>query len=263
MVHESPQDINRPVEELDVEQQLDQLERQVADLHRQIEQLQRLAALGTVASMVAHEFNNLLTPMVSYAQYALQRDEPALLRTAVEKGFKNAQRLTTLCQRVLGMAVDDRSGPAPVAVGPAVREAVECLVRDLEKDNIRLQIDVPEDLTVRARAGSLHQVLFNLVLNARQAMLDKPGRLRITASKSAGQVIIEVADTGPGIRPEHLERVFEPFFSTKQHEGRSDRQGVGLGLSICRRLMEEQGGTIAVSSQYGQGATFTLTFPDA
>lgn len=264
MLHESPQDINHPVEESEVERQLDRLERHVAELHRQIEQLQRLAALGTVASMVAHEFNNLLTPMISYSQYALQRDDPALLRTAVDKSYKNAQRLTSLCQRVLGIAVDDRAGPTAITVLPLVREAVDCLVRDLEKDNIRLQIDVPDGLAVRARAGSLQQVLFNLVLNARQAMLDKPGSLRVSAAAGAdGQVTIEVADTGPGIRPEHLERVFEPFFTTKQHEGRSDRRGVGLGLHICRQLMEEQGGTIAVASKYGAGATFALTLPGA
>ena len=264
MPHESSEPINIPQADIDVEQQLDGLERHLTQLQRQIEQLQRLAALGTMSAMLAHEFNNLLTPIISYCQYAMQRPEPDLMRTAVEKTLKNSQRLSLLCQRVLGMAVDDQMGPVDTQVLPLVREAAEALGRDLGKDDITLTLDVPEDLKARVRASSLQQVLFNLVINARQAMLDRGGRLTITARPAeAGRVMIEVADTGPGIKPEHLERIFEPFFTTRQHEGRPDRRGIGLGLHICRQLLEEQGGSIVVTSKYGEGAKFTLTVPGA
>ncbi len=262
MLHESDNDINLSATETDVLAQLDGLEGRLLQLQHQVEQLQRLASLGTMAAMLAHEFNNALTPILSYCQYALQRGEPELMRTAVEKSFKNARRLGHLCERVLGMATDDQMGPTDTLILPLVRDAVECLGRDLEKDNIVLSLDVPDDLTARVTAGSLQQVLFNLVINARQAMLDRPGNLRIAAWRTDdGKVSINIADTGQGIKPEHLDKIFEPFFTTKQHESRADRQGIGLGLHICRQLMEEQGGTIEAESKPGKGATFTLTLP--
>jgi len=264
MVHESGIDINLPQRNGGLEQQLDGLERRMADLQHQVERLQRLASLGTVSAMLAHEFNNILTPIVSYCGYAMQRQDPELMRTAVEKTHKNAQRLTTLCHRILGMAVDDQMGPTETAILPLVRDAVECLGRDLEKDDITMSVEVAEELKAKATAGSLQQVLFNLVINAKQAMLDRPGVLRITARQGDDQrVVIEVSDTGCGIKPENMERVFEPFFTTKQHEGRLDRRGIGLGLHVCKQLMEEQGGSIAVQSKFGEGTTFTLTLPAA
>jgi signal transduction histidine kinase len=262
MLPESPQNINLPHAESHLTQHLDGLERRLTDLQVQVERLQRLASLGTISAMLAHEFNNILTPIVSYCGYAIQRGDPELMRTAVEKTHKNAQRLTTLCNRILGMAVDDQMGPTETAVLPLVRDAVECLGRDLEKDNITLAIDVPDNLKVHATPGALQQVLFNLVINARQAMIDKGGSLKITARPlPGGRVGIDIADTGCGIKPEHIERIFEPFFSTKQHQGRPDRRGIGLGLHISKQLMEEQQGAIAVASKPGAGTTFTLTLP--
>jgi len=264
MVHESRSDINPTVTESGLEAQLDGLEQRMADLQHQVERLQRLASLGTVSAMLAHEFNNILTPIVSYCGYAMQRQDPELMRTAVEKTHKNAQRLTTLCNRILGMAVDDQMGPTETALLPLARDAVECLGRDLDKDDITVSVDVAEDLKARATAGSLQQVLFNLVINARQAMLDRPGALRISARRTDdGRVVIDVSDTGCGIKPENLERIFEPFFTTKEHENRPDRRGIGLGLHVCKQLMEEQGGGIAVRSKPGEGTTFTLTLPAA
>ncbi len=264
MEPEPSDNINLPTDQADIQAQLDHLERHMQLLHRQIERLQRLAALGTMSATLAHEFNNLLTPIVSYCGYALSRDDPELLRTAVEKAHKNAQRLSTLCGKVLGLAVDDQMGPTNVELRPIVVETVECLGRDLEKDNVTLSIDVPSPLSARATPSSLQQVLFNLVINARQAMLDKGGALKIIAARlEDGRVEIRVADTGHGIKPDHIDHIFEPFFSTKQHESKPDRHGIGLGLHICKRLMEEQGGDITVASTPGRGTTFSLILPRA
>ncbi len=262
MLHESSKDINPSQTNMDLERQLEGLGDRLVLLQRQVEQLQRLASLGTVCAMVAHEFNNTLTPIISYCQYALQREDGEMMRTAVDKTLKNAGRLSLLCRRVLGMAADDQMGPTDTAILPLVTDAVECLGRDLEKDNITLTVEVAEDLKVRVTPGSLQQVLFNLIINARQAMADRSGSLRVSARPTGDdRVVIEVADSGPGIRPEHLDDIFEPFFTTRQHEERSDRRGIGLGLHICRQLMTEQEGAITVSSKPGEGATFTLTLP--
>ena len=264
MLPESSSNFNQPLAEIDVEKQMDSLEQHLASLQRQVEQLQRLAALGTMSAMLAHEFNNLLTPIISYSQYALQSKDPGLMKTAVEKTYQNAQRLATLCSRVLGMAADDEMGPADTPIRSLVMETVACLGRDLGKDDITLNVDLPEELKVRVRPSGLQQVLFNLIVNARQAMLDRPGSLTIVGRDAPnGRVTITIADTGRGIKAEHLDRVFEPFFTTKQHENRPDRRGIGLGLHICRQLIEEQGGEIAVQSKVGVGTTFTLTLPGA
>ncbi len=245
--------------------QLDGLERHLESLQTQAQQLQRLAALGTMSAMLAHEINNILTPIVSYCQYAADRDDPDLMRKAVEKTLTHARRLTTLCGRIMGLAAEDTMGPVDTALLPLIEDAVECLGRSPEKDNIELTLDVSPALNVHGHAGSIRQVLFNLVLNARQAILDRggsSGRLTIAARQTDGNGIeIRVVDNGSGIRPEDLDKVFEPFFSTRRSEPVADRRGVGLGLTICRRLIEEQNGRITVTSDYGRGAAFTLTLP--
>ncbi|MCZ6817272.1 MAG: ATP-binding protein [Planctomycetota bacterium] len=247
-----------------VGQQIDGLERHLASMQEQVQRLQRLASVGTVSAMLAHEINNIMTPIVSYTQYALERDDADLMRTASEKTLRQAKRLTGLCERVLGLATDDQMGPIDTFIRPLAVDAVECLGRDLDSDNIELLIEIPEDLKARVHASSLQQVLFNLVLNARQAMLGRRGRLVISARREKdGGVEISVADSGTGIRPDDIRRIFEPFYSTKVHQAQSDKRGIGLGLTICQQLVEEQAGTIAVESVYGAGTTFTLTLPAA
>lgn len=246
-----------------VERQLDGLERQFTELREQVKQLQRLASLGTLSAVLAHEFNNMLAPIVSYSQYALQRNDPELTRSALEKTFASSTRLAELCSKILGMASDDGAGPADALIAPVVSAAVDCLARDLAKDDIVLTVDIAPDLKARFQPPTLQQVLFNLLLNARQAMLGRPGRLTISA-RSLGQAVeIAVVDTGPGIKPENIDKIFEPFFSTKRHETHLEKGGVGLGLYVCKQLITDLGGTIAVASKFGQGATFTITLPAA
>lgn len=241
------------------------LERQFVDLQRQVQQLQRMASVGTMTAVLAHEINNLLTPMITYTKYALSKDDVGLLRTAVEKSNKNATRLAALCQRMLGYS---SGGPGQAASALPVRmlltEAVETIGRELSKDQIALTIDAPDGLQVLCDAGAIQQVLFNLVINAWQAMSGCAGRLALSAYPiDQNRVSIEVTDTGIGISPEHLSRVFEPFFTTKGSASKSYHRGSGLGLHVCRQLVNEQGGTIEVRSRPGEGTTFTVTLPRA
>jgi len=245
-----------------LEHHLDNLEHRLADLQRQVQRLQRLASVGTIATILAHEFNNLLTPILSYSQYALTSDDSSTLKTAVEKSYENAKRMATMCSKVLGTAVEDQMGPTETQVRTLLADSVECIGRDLDKDDIQLTIDAADDLTARLHAGSLQQVLFNLVLNARQAMLDRPGRLTLAARRlEDGRLQMTVADTGCGIKREHIDRIFEPFFSTKEHGTRPDRRGLGLGLHICKQIVEDLDGEITVQSTPGRGTTFTIILP--
>jgi len=238
-----------------------EVERHLAELEVQVRQLQRQAALGTMSAMLAHEFNNLLTPLIGYCQYAQANPEPANLRKAVDKTVTAAARIKGLCERVMGLASDDAADGGPVALRTMVTDTLEGLGRELAKDRITTAIEIPPDLRVGGAAG-LQQVLLNLVINARQAMLGTGGSLILRASRRAdGAVEIAVIDSGPGIAPENLERIFEPFFTTKRGESSIERQGMGLGLAVCRRIMSEMGGEIRVASEPGRGATFTLVVP--
>lgn len=245
-----------------VEEHFQRLAEQIESLKKQLRESQRLASLGTMSAMIAHEFNNLMTPVISYAQYAIEKDDQALMKRAVEKSLQQAKRASQMCDRILGLASQQHLGPGPVELAPLVSETVASLGRDLSKDNIQLRLDVPEGLRVRANAGHLQQVLFNLVLNARQAILGRAGSLRISAEPvEGGQVALRVRDSGCGIKPENLENIWQPFFTTRRQADRPDQRGIGLGLTICKDIVEEQGGSIAVESQAGAGTTFTIVLP--
>lgn len=222
--------------------------------------LQKLAAMGTMSAMLAHEFNNLLTPLIGHAQMALQRRDAAQMATALERVLRQARRAASLCDKILGMARDDGGAIDRAPLRQIAEDALDCLARDLQRDGIEVEIDIDPALCVRCVPAAIQQVLYNLLVNARQAMLDRGGRLSLAAEPTAdGHVRLDVSDTGPGIDPAVLPRLFEPFFSTKGEADRPDRRGLGLGLTISRQLVSESGGELSVTSARGVGTTFTIT----
>ncbi len=240
---------------------LDQLNDEFQSLRKQLRHAQRLASVGTMAAMIAHEYNNLLTPVLSFARYALDQDDPDLMRSALAKTLKQAQQATELSNRILNVAAEQDEGPSSVPLRELIEDSVTSLGRDLSKDNIGLTLDVDEDLRIRAHPGQLRQVFLNLVQNARQAMLGRRGRLTIRAEQQGDQVEITLSDTGSGIRSEDLPNIFEPFFTTKSHTDRPDKRGIGLGLAVCKDIIVDHGGRIDVESRYGHGTTFTIVLP--
>jgi two-component system NtrC family sensor kinase len=245
------------------EGQLDRLEAQLRELRNQLCHAQRMATLGTMAAMVAHEFNNLLTPILSYVPYALSQRDPKLLALALERTLKQVQKAKAICDRLLAGPGDGR-GAADVALLGQVEEAIELLVRDLAKDQIELVVEVPADLRVMVEPELIQQVIANLVMNARQAMAGRAGRLTIWASNDPGDdVWVHLRDTGLGIPPELQPRIFQPFVSTKQDADRPDQRGIGLGLAVCRQIVEQHGGRITFQSTPGEGTTFSFSLPPA
>ena len=241
----------------------EQLEAQFQQVRDGLTHSHRLATLGTIASVVAHEYNNILTPVISYAQLALSEPEDrALMRKAVEKALSGAERAAKISSSLLGFSRESDDQHAAPLRG-TITEAISCLGRDLSKDGIALTVDVP-DVLVAMPPLNLQQVVLNLVLNARKAM-KRGGQLRITGREDGLQVHLDVADTGPGIPAEILDRLFEPFVTQAldgSGEGAENR-GTGLGLCICRELMRNAGGRIEVASTPEKGATFHLTVPKA
>ncbi|HEX8325218.1 MAG TPA: ATP-binding protein [Tepidisphaeraceae bacterium] len=254
---------------LTLTQQLRQAQEELSLLREQVMQTQRLATIGTIAAVIAHEFNNILTPVISYSQYALtsaESDKPdtELIKKALAKSFQGATKAGRICSSMLGLARGE-SEHGDVRVQNLVDETLLVLARDPQKDGIALRVQVPPGLSVRGDPVQLEQVLLNLLINARQAMLGKAGSITIKAIDlpETNQVRLSVIDTGPGIAPQNLDKIFDPFFTTKGTARRGESRGTGLGLAICREIIDAHGGRIDVQSEPGKGTTFLLTLPKA
>lgn len=238
----------------------EQIEEQFQSVREGLTHSHRLATLGTLATVVAHEYNNILTPVISYAQMALaEENDAALMKKAVEKALQGALRAAKISSSLLGFA-READPENKVRLSVAIDEAVACLAREPRKDGIVLKVDVP-DVQIAISPLNLQQIMLNLVLNAKKAMRRTGGQLRISAVRQEGMIHLEVADTGPGIPKEMIGRLFEPFATHRidaapeaGREGESDleskqeRKGTGLGLCICRDLVRNVGGSIHAES---------------
>jgi len=245
-----------------LQEQLNRLEKHFGYLRSQLRQAQKLASLGTITAMIAHEFNNFFTPIVAYAQYALDNNDVELMRKALQRTLDNTTTMREMTDKIIGLAKQPDDVIKAVKIKEVVKSALTCLGRDLSKDNIDLNIQIDSDLSVRANDNQLLQVVYNLIINARQAMLGRGGRLAVDAvCEGDDNVVINVRDSGCGISPENLPYIFEAFFSTKQHADNPSKRGLGLGLTICRDIIEDLGGKVAVSSEEGVGTTFTIHLP--
>jgi len=236
---------------------------QVESLEKQIEKLERLAGIGTAASMILHEMNNLLTPLGTYAALALRNpQDKSLTQKALRRAQENCERAAKVADAVLGMANGKNNEKKTVKLAELVDDVFECLCRDFSKDCITVKKDIGGDLTVRAAPVKLEQLIMNLVLNGRAALLGAGGGTLSISGEQCGQFVkIKVADTGCGMNKETACRIFEPLFTTRAGDGGEGRSGAGLGLAFCKKVAEEHGGTISVESEPGTGSIFTIMLP--
>jgi signal transduction histidine kinase len=227
-------------------------------------QVARLNTLGELAAGMAHELNQPLTAVLANTQAAqrlLQEDPPELTtaRDAMLQAAAQARRAADVVGR-LRQAVErpDRSGQhQPVAAVEAVRRALYLLEPECQRREVVPVLDATQAVTVLADPVALDQIVHNLILNALQALEQVPPaqrRLTLTVSSQGARADISVADSGPGIAPEVLPRLFEPFFSTR--EG-----GLGLGLSLCETLAQGMGGALSAANAPQGGAVFRLQLP--
>jgi signal transduction histidine kinase len=232
-------------------------------LKAQVLQLQSLANIGTAVYMIAHEINNLLTPLGNYAALALENpDDKSLTDKALRKTLQNCQRAAKMMESMLAMVNGRRQEKENVPLAALVEDVFACLCRDFAKDGITVEIQIPQDLTAWGVPVQIQHVIMNLILNARHAMLPRGGVLTIRASEAADVTHIEVADTGSGIEPADLPRIFESFFTTKREKASSSGySGCGLGLAFCKKIIDAHDGCISVESQPNQGSKFRITLP--
>lgn len=237
-------------------QQVTEIRQQTEALEEQLCHLQPLANLGMAWAMTAHELNNLLTPIVTYSQLALQYPQDTEL---TEKALKKAERLSSqagqILEKVMTLANCQAAQKTKSNLSSLIDDVFSALARDFSKDRIKVTIDVDKELTVWAEPGTLSQVIMNLVLNARHALSDCGGSMRITASQDDSFTRIEIEDTGCGIEPERLRTIFTPFYTNGKQNGK------GLGLTYCQKVIEAHGGCISAESEAGSGTRFKIVLP--
>jgi signal transduction histidine kinase len=231
-------------------------------LRRQLLQAQRLSSVGALASSVAHEFNNILTTIINYAKLGLRPTADDQARTqALERILKGGQRAAGIVNSMLGYARNHGIERVPTDVVRLVEEALTLTEKDLAKHRVSVERRFLARPAAPVVPGQIEQILVNLIINARQAM-PRGGKLLIEVreNRAAGMAEVKIADTGVGIPPDKLRLIFEPFYTTKQpDEGGSG--GTGLGLSVCRQIIEQHHGRIRVESVVGKGSTFTVKLP--
>ena len=231
-------------------------------LQQQLAHAQRLTALGELVGTTAHEFNNVLTSVINYAKLGLRHKDQATRDKAFEKILAAGQRAAKITSGILGMARNRSGGQEPTDLGCLIDDTLVLLGRELNK--YRIHVDKHFDPVPKAmvNGNQIQQILVNLLINARQAMPDGGTvQIRLSHDPQAGTVDILVRDTGCGIPPDKLRRIFDPFFSTKSGPDASGKGGTGLGLSMCRNIIEAHRGRIRVESTVGKGTAFTIKLP--
>jgi len=248
-------------EPAELEGEIQRLEGVIAELHSQLLHAQKLSSIGTLASSITHEFNNILTTVINYAKMGVRHRDDAVRDKAFDKILNAGQRASKITTGMLSYARGQADRRDVHSLAQLVQDVLVLVEKDLQKHRISLQVDLPPDAMAAVNASQIQQVLLNLVINARQAM--QPGGALCIATRRnepAGTAEILVRDTGAGIPPEKLSRIFEPFYTSKiaDSEGHG---GTGLGLSLCKDIIESHQGRIRVESVIGKGTTFTIKLP--
>jgi len=221
---------------------------------RQLIQSEKLASLGQLAAGVAHEINNPLANISLSAQMLLQDVKDKKIRQRLLKIEDNVDRATRTVKNLLDFSRTPEFHPSYADINGLLAKTLDILKHETKRMEVVKKLD--EELPdVLADPRQLQQVFINIITNACQAM-PNGGRLTLRTGQIGDTVEIEISDTGEGIPPENLTRVFDPFFTT-----RKAGKGTGLGLSISYRIVERHGGHIDIKSETGKGTAFTIRLP--
>jgi PAS domain S-box-containing protein len=245
---------------------------QEVTLEKQLQQAQKMEALGTLAGGIAHDFNNILAAILGYAELSLgEPSADARLKGHLEQVIKAGKRARSLVQQILAFSRQSEQERKPVRLGSLVQEVLNLLRASLPTTiDIRFKGESQDGL-VMADPTQIHQLLMNLCSNAAHAMQEKGGDLHLELSSSkvaphawrmeaelspASYLRLTVRDTGHGIPPHLLDRIFDPYFTTKEKG-----TGTGLGLAVAHGIVESHEGVIAVESEPGKGTSFHVFLP--
>jgi PAS domain S-box-containing protein len=241
-------------------------------MERQLQQAQKIEAIGTLAGGIAHDFNNILSGILGYTEISLHRaGENEYLKRNLSRILDGCHRAKELVKNILTFSRGNDEKTEPLEIQIIVKEALKLLRASIPSTIEFKQFIHPEPIIVCARPTQIHQVVMNLCTNAAQAMQTGGGLLEVKLESvelmpehcegNPGMMpgphcCLTVRDTGEGIDPDNLERIFEPYFTTKEQTG-----GTGLGLSVVHGIVNSIGGAIAVNSRPGLGTLFAIHLP--
>ena len=236
-----------------------------------VRQTQKMQAIGTLAGGIAHDFNNILTAILGFAELSLiMCEENDVLKSNISEIITASERAGKLIGQILTFSRQTEKNVSSLRIDPIVKEVFRLLRASLPA-NIELSTDIRLKAMVRADPTQIHQVVLNLCTNAFQAIEDQNGWIKVTLDRTnigpyegvnlgnlpAGEyVTLSVEDNGRGIANEHINRIFEPYFTTREKN-----EGTGLGLSVVHGIVNDHGGAIDVRSKPGKGSCFTVYLP--
>ncbi len=212
-----------------------------------------LAQLGEMGAMLAHEIRNPLAGIKGYAQVIEKKPQDERNGGFAQRIVSETLRLETLVSELLSYAKSDRDSFVALNLAAVVSQTAALLRQEAEQLQIKIDCDCQENILIYGNQDRLAQVMLNVAKNAIQAIPDG-GIIHMTAGVEGRDAIVTVGDNGSGISQEVLSRIFEPFFTTKA-------RGTGLGLALCRKIVEEHKGKITVQSVVGEGTTVSIRFP--
>jgi two-component system, NtrC family, sensor kinase len=232
----------------------------------QLLQAEKMSSIGLLAAGVAHEINNPLTSVAGYAEALLRRfrDTPALAEDPRLEDFpkylnviiRESYRCKGIIDCLLSFSRKGEGSIEKVDINEVLHEVLELVRHKSRYENVEIREELQADLPpVSGDAAGLRQVFMNLLINAHQA-IKGAGTVDISTRGDGSAVVIQVKDTGCGIRADHLDHIWDPFFTTK-----SVGQGIGLGLAVTYNIIKKQGGDIQVESREGKGSKFTVRLP--
>jgi signal transduction histidine kinase len=239
-------------------------DQQIELLRQQLAQAQKLTALGELVGSTTHEFNNVLMTIINYAKMGMRHKDTATRDKALDKILTAANRAAKITTGILGFARNRSQSLEPTDLAKVVADSLLLLEREMNRYRIRVETSLAAVPPAMANGNQIQQVLMNLLINARQAM-PQGGAVLIKLGYDAESQLVEltVRDNGTGMPPDVLRKIFDPFFSTKSGPDASGKGGTGLGLSMCRDIIEAHRGRIRVDSTVGRGTAFNIKLPAA
>jgi two-component system, NtrC family, sensor kinase len=243
-------------------QRVAQLTLQVEELQRQLNQAQRMATLGELTATATHEFNNLLMTILNYSKMALRNKDEAGRDKALGRIYDSANKAARLTSNILALARNRSGEMEKTSLKQVIEDSVFLLDREFKKYRIVLDLQLDDVPEIMGQGNELQRVLINMLVNARQATAEG-GSVRVSLKDcpESNEVALVIRDSGSGISPDVLPRIFEPYFSTKSGPDATGRGGTGVGLACCKKIIDAHRGRIRVESTVGKGTAFTIRLP--